>query len=231
MKGALVVSVPATVTDRTVALKPHLTSSQSAALFRRFLADTIETTRDVEGVDFFVDCPPRGGRDFLKGTVPLLFQFIPRSSPDTSRRLSGIFRDLFGRGYGYVVLLGGASPDLPACLLQQGTELLAAAKADFVIGPSERGGFYLLGLGRECPALFDGVDWDSPQADRHALRQARSLGLRSCRLPEWYDIIDLDDLRRHLTYYGLRQDAATGYVSLTGRYLLKLQDRIFSPVC
>jgi hypothetical protein len=231
MKGALVVSVPATATGHTVALKPHLTSSQSAALFRRFLADTIETTRDIEGVDFFVAGPPGGGRHFLKGTVPPLFQCIPRSSPDTPGHLSAIFRDLFARGYEYVVLLGGASPDLPTCLLQQGTELLAGAKADFVIGPSERGGFYLLGLGRECPALLDRVDWDSPQADRHALQRARSLGLRSCRLPEWYDIIDLDDLRRHLTYYGLRQDAATGHISQTGRYLLKIQDRIFSPVC
>ena len=45
------------------------------------------------------------------------------------------------------------------------------------------------------------------------------------------EFVDLEDLKRHLTYYGLRRDSATGCASLTGRYLLKLQDRIFPSAC
>ena len=231
MKGALVVKAPAPSETGGASLRPHLTGSQSAALRRRFLADTIETTRDVEGMDFFVARPPQRGEGILKGTVPGDYRTVPRIPRDISRALPGLFRDLFDGGYEHVVVLSGTSPDLPACLLEQGTELLSAGKADFVIGPSERGGFYLVGLGREHCDFIGEVDWNAPDVCRSALRRAKRLGLRSRRLPEWYDISSLEDLRRHLTYYGLRLNSAAGCDSHTGRYLLTLQDRIFPAVC
>jgi hypothetical protein len=52
--------------------------------------------------------------------------------------------------------------------------------------------------------------------------------LRVHRLPQWYDIASIEDLRRHFTYYSLRCDAAEGssYKSATGTYLRKIRDRL-----
>lgn len=228
MKGALVVITEAPIAGGSAAdLRPHLTSSQNSALQRRFLADTIEGTQDIEGVDFFVARGDDRGRA-IAGDLPSPFRLISQTGPDIGGRLSSLFESLFRQGYEHVLILGSRSPDLPACLIEQGSEILAKGKADFVLGPSERGGFYLVGLSEPCRNLFGDIPWDSPGISRQALSCARGLGLRVHRLPQWYDIASIEDLRRHFTYYSLRCDAAEGssYKSATGTYLRKIRDRL-----
>ena len=229
MKGALVVITEAPLVVGSAAdLRPHLTSSQNTALQRRFLADTIKATQNLEGMDFFVAQGTGRGRAAVAGDLPSPFRLISQTGPDIGGRLSNLFDRLFRRGYEHVLILGSHSPDLPACLIEQGSEILAKGKADFVLGPSERGGFYLVGLSEPCGRLFGDIPWDSPRLSRQALSCARGLGLRVHRLPQWYDIFSIEDLRRHFTYYSLRRDAARGasYKSATGTYLRKIRARL-----
>jgi len=91
-----------------------------------------------------------------------------------------------------VLLLGADTPGLPHRFLEDARDRLD--QFDAVVGPSEDGGFYLLGL-RQCPlGLLDGLPW-SQQGTLDALldRFARQ-GLSVALLDPWFDIDQLTDL-------------------------------------
>ena len=74
------------------------------------------------------------------------------------QRLHACFEDLLSRNP-QAVVVGSSLPDLHPRLLQTAFEMLD--RRDAVVGPTERGGFYLLGM-REPRDVFRGVKWGAP---------------------------------------------------------------------
>jgi glycosyltransferase A (GT-A) superfamily protein (DUF2064 family) len=73
--------------------------------------------------------------------------------------------------------------------------------ADVTLGPGHDGGYYLIGMKRLHPELFQGIDWSTERVVGQTLAACRRLGLAVRMLPEWYDVdvgADLDRLRRDL---------------------------------
>lgn len=92
------------------------------------------------------------------------------------------------------LILGTDSPHLPVAVLHQALNALNAY--DVVLGPAEDGGYYLIGLTKPCPALFEGIAWSTGQVFVQTQTRARTLGLTTYLLPPWYDIDTAHDLRR-----------------------------------
>ncbi len=70
-----------------------------------------------------------------------------------------------------------------------------------VLGPSEDGGYYLIGLKRPCPELFQGIAWSTGRVLAQTVERAEALGLSVALTPPWYDVdtaSDLDRLRNEL---------------------------------
>jgi hypothetical protein len=74
------------------------------------------------------------------------------------RRLHACFEELL-TAHPLAVVVGSSLPDLHPRLLESAFKMLE--RRDVVIGPTERGGFYLLGM-REPRDVFKGVDWGAP---------------------------------------------------------------------
>jgi glycosyltransferase A (GT-A) superfamily protein (DUF2064 family) len=72
----------------------------------------------------------------------------------------------------------------------------ALETADLVIGPTEDGGYYLIGLSQPLPELFDDVAWSSPSVYPRTLASAHAMGLRMATLEPGYDLDHLDDVKR-----------------------------------
>jgi glycosyltransferase A (GT-A) superfamily protein (DUF2064 family) len=101
-----------------------------------------------------------------------------------------------------VLLTGSDLPTLPAEVFHQALALLHTPEIDVVLGPSEDGGYYLIGLRTLYPAVFDDMIWSTPQVFADTVRRAERLGLRVALLPRWYDIdtpADLIHLRDTVT--------------------------------
>jgi glycosyltransferase A (GT-A) superfamily protein (DUF2064 family) len=65
-----------------------------------------------------------------------------------------------------------------------------------VFGPSEDGGYYLIGLNAPHPQLFANIPWSTPNTLDASLQQAAKLGLRVKLLETLYDIDELPELKR-----------------------------------
>jgi glycosyltransferase A (GT-A) superfamily protein (DUF2064 family) len=67
---------------------------------------------------------------------------------------------------------------------------------DLVLGPAEDGGYYLIGMSRPHPNLFDGIAWSTKMVLAQTLDRAQELGLNSALTPPWRDVDTADDLAR-----------------------------------
>ena len=91
-----------------------------------------------------------------------------------------------------VLVIGSDSPSLP---LEYITEAIAALDHnDCVIGPAEDGGYYLLGLSRPVPQLFERIGWSGPLVLAQTLTRALSQQLVVALLPPWTDVDEVADL-------------------------------------
>src|SRR4029453_10402983 len=101
--------------------------------------------------------PPEAQGCFA-GVVQGRWELVPQTDGDLGKRMQTFFVTALGRAE-RVVLIGSDSPDLPREVLPQAFDALASH--DVVLGPAADGGYYLLGIARRIPAIFEGIAWSS----------------------------------------------------------------------
>jgi hypothetical protein len=80
-------------------------------------------------------------------------------------------------------------------LLERAIALLDSDNGpEAVIGPSEDGGFYALGLRRACPLVP--VRWSTVHARADTEAALARAGIRCAQLDPWFDVDDAGDLAR-----------------------------------
>jgi uncharacterized protein len=176
-------------------LCPPLRAADAALLHRAFLLDRIEQVRSLEAPHHALVYTPERARGLFEELAPD-FILTPQRGEDLGERLVAGAEHFFGAGYASVLLIDSDTPTLPTEFLLQALELIAEPGTDLVLGPSEDGGYYLIGLRRPRPQLFENMPWSTPDVFPETLRRARTLGLAVARLPRWFDVDTGADLER-----------------------------------
>ena len=83
----------------------------------------------------------------------------------------------------------------PRCLVET-ANVLAQPGERAVLGPCTDGGYYLLGLKTVHRRLFEDITWGTERVAAQTLERARELKLDVHMLPPWYDVDDVEGLRR-----------------------------------
>jgi hypothetical protein len=133
------------------------------------------------------------------------FILVPQRSGDLGRRLALAFRDLLQLGVGPVVVIGSDVPSLPTSVLAQALSSFEDPRLDGVIGPSEDGGYYLIGLRKPCPELFRSIAWSTSRVFEQTMLRARAQRLRIRVLPRGWDVDTPDDLQRLRRWLGAQR--------------------------
>ncbi|GAB4173387.1 MAG: TIGR04282 family arsenosugar biosynthesis glycosyltransferase [Terrimicrobiaceae bacterium] len=132
-------------------------------------------------------------RSWLDSFAPPQTRFLPQCEGNLGDRLIAASRaDLAS---GPVVLMGGDCPQLHTDVLLDVAARLSAA--DVIITPAIDGGYVLLALQSDCPALFDQVPWSSEGVLPATLRNASQAGLR---VHLTSPCIDIDDVESFLAF-------------------------------
>lgn len=85
--------------------------------------------------------------------------------------------------------------DVPQCgwdVIDQANDWLARGKN--VIGPTEDGGYYFIGLQQACPDLFGDIPWSSNQVLPMTLARSNKLGIEFELLTKLRDVDTANDL-------------------------------------
>jgi rSAM/selenodomain-associated transferase 1 len=174
-------------------LSPPLNREDAARLYSCFLVDILATAREVQGAERFILYDPPAAEAYFAGLAPD-FLLLPQSGGDLGKRMHLALAELLSRGYRRVVLAGSDLPQLRARALQQGFAALRDG-AEVVLGPSADGGYYLVGLTRPQPEIFD-LPMSTPEVLRQTLERIQRLNLRHVLLGEEFDVDTIADLKR-----------------------------------
>lgn len=188
-------------------LVPPLTFDEAADLNTAFLQDVAENlilAGEQAGADAAVRAAivgyaaygPPGSTDFFRGILPGSIGLIEAWLPNFGDCLFHTIGEIFSRGHGSAVVLNSDSPTLPTAFLVETAEVLARPGDRAVLGPSTDGGYYLLGLKRPHARMFEDITWSTERVAEQTLARAREIGLDVHMLPAWYDVDDVDALKR-----------------------------------
>lgn len=177
-------------------LSPALSEQEAAELYRCFLLDTLELMRQIPDVQPIIAYSPPEAAPFFRRIASPDFDVFPQVGADLAERLNNVITYHIQRGYSPVVVIGSDSPSLPIVYVTQAFQALDDQAVDVVLGPSDDGGYYLIGLRSPSPHLFQGIVMSTPTVAEETLQRAREHGLRVSCLPSWYDVDRTEDLER-----------------------------------
>ena len=204
-------SVPGRAKTRLV---PPLTFDEAAALNTAFLQDVADNVllaaRDAErhgGIAGYAAYGPPGSEDFFRRTLPRGIGMIEAWRQNFGDCLLHTIEEIFARGHASAVVLNSDSPTLPTAFLVETAAALARPGDRAVLGPSSDGGYYLLGLKAAHRHMFETIAWSTEQVAKQTLERAREIGLDVHRLPVWYDVDDVEGLRRLRAELSDRQES------------------------
>ena len=173
-------------------LSPPLTGAEAAlfntAFLRDIAANLLEAAEDASIQGYMAFGPPGESAffDFLPARIGLFEAWRPHFG-DCLADTIGV---LFDRGHQAACVLNADSPTLPPAFLIEAARRLAAPGDRAVLGPSNDGGYYLLGLKRNHARIFEAIDWSTDKVAGQTLDRAAEIGLDVHVLPTWYDVDD-----------------------------------------
>ena len=201
-------------------LVPPLTSEEAAGLNKCFLRDTAgaissacnrlavadsgktqfthvshsePSTRRARGVAVYT---PVGAESAYSDILPADFVLLPQRGTGFGERLYFAVEDLFKCGFESVCLIDSDSPTVTAENFAKAVELLITSEDRVVLGPSDDGGYYLIGLKKPLRELFEQIEWSTERVLEQTVLRARDIRLEVKLLPAGYDVDDGASLRR-----------------------------------
>jgi len=172
-------------------LTESLPSPAVTALYRCLLEDTLALATSLTGVEIAVMCPA-SDQDELAQLLGNTVQVVAQEGEGLAAGLTSVFRHFTATGQQHVIAFNSDSPHLAPSVLDSAFEILATH--DVVVGPTNDGGYYLVGAKAAHPTLFESDRMGTRSALDRLLTRAKVLELSTGFTQPFYDIDVANDL-------------------------------------
>ncbi|MFN7117236.1 MAG: TIGR04282 family arsenosugar biosynthesis glycosyltransferase [Saprospiraceae bacterium] len=136
--------------------------------------------------------------DFIDETDnwhPADFQKQLQQGNDLGERMRHAFALAFAQGASKAIIIGSDCVALTGAIIEAAFRKLE--EYPFVIGPTPDGGYYLLGMNRFEPSVFDNIQWSTEAVLPTTLQRIQTLQQACFLLPELPDIDFEADWQAH----------------------------------
>jgi uncharacterized protein len=182
---------------RPGAVKTRLISSFSPEVVTAFycclLDDTLALARSLGDVEVAIMCP-EPDVDELAQVAGKDVSVVAQRGKGLAAGLTSVFAHFAAGHPRRTIAFNSDSPHLPRTVLEGAFTTLA--EHDVVVGPTDDGGYYLVGAKASHPALFASAGMGTSSALERLLSSARALELSVGFSDSFYDIDVVDDLTR-----------------------------------
>src|SRR6266513_2339869 len=215
---------------------PPLTPEEAAELNRCFLRDTaaaissacsrrpVRDARKTARASAIAVYTPVGAESAYNGILPDDFSLLPQRGDKFGERLCFAVEDLFKCGFDTVCLIDSDSPTVPASSFAQAVDILSSPGDRVVLGPTEDGGYYLIGLKKHHRELFERIDWSTERVFEQTVARAQDIGVETKLLPSGYDV-DSSTTLRQLCDELLSEDSPAEIAPTTRKFLKEIIER------
>jgi uncharacterized protein len=163
------------------------------ALYRCLLEDTLDLAASIGGTHVALMCPA-GDRGALLSWLGQERDVIEQPGTGLADALEATLALGTSRGAASIIAFNVDSPHVPPRLLEAAFEALG--DHDLVVGPTDDGGYYLVGARQGQPGLFDPSRLGTGRALDALLARAAERCLRVAVTDTWYDVDVAADLGR-----------------------------------
>lgn len=176
-------------------LQPHLSAASAAELAACFLRDTVNKAKSVENQLLIVAYSPAEHREYFERLSAGKILLVEQQGADLGEKMLGAFEFACAQDADAAVMIGTDSPTFPIDYIEQAFEFLET-NSDAVLGRTEDGGFYLIGLKKFDRRIFESVAWSSAKTFERTRRNIMNLGWHLREVPGWYDVDEPRDLEQ-----------------------------------
>jgi uncharacterized protein len=174
-------------------LTPTISPAAVTAFYCCLLEDTLALARSLKDVEVAIVCPQGDVIELaqLAGQEAIV---VAQKGEGLAAGLTSTFAHFLNGHQRRTIAFNSDSPHLPRSVLESAFELLSSN--DLVVGPTEDGGYYLVGAKAFHPTLFAHDGMGTSNALERLLSRARVLELSVGSAAPFYDIDLADDLAR-----------------------------------
>lgn len=181
-------------------LIPALGADGAAALHRRLVLRTLRTANTLcqsQNVELEIRFAG-GSENEMHHWLGDGWLCLPQCEGDLGQRMAGAFTDSFREGSPATVIIGSDCPSLTPETLAAAFDALKMNPV--VFGPATDGGYYLIGLTKSIPELFQGVAWGTETVFGQSLQILERIGIKPALLHPLDDLDRPEDLAawRHI---------------------------------
>ncbi|HEX7043459.1 MAG TPA: TIGR04282 family arsenosugar biosynthesis glycosyltransferase [Burkholderiales bacterium] len=174
-------------------LLPDYTAAQAAEIAALFVRETVElAAAHWPGPLYLYGAPTADAPLFHELARRVELVLADQGAGDLGARMRRALEAAIAR-HGAAAILGCDVPHCDGAILDEANALLAGGAN--VLGPSEDGGYYLIGLTRPAKELFVQMPWGGARVLAATLERARALGIEFALLRMLRDIDTAADLR------------------------------------
>lgn len=121
-----------------------------------------------------------------------LFEKRIQSEGDLGGKMYAAFRDSFGEQANKVILIGSDCYEITSDIIEDAFSALD--KHDFVLGPANDGGYYLVGMNALNKSIFENMTWSTENVLLDTIIQIKALQKEYFLLPTLTDVDEEKDL-------------------------------------
>lgn len=185
-------------------LIPTRGAKAAARLHRQLTLRTLDTARAADIGPVTLWCAPDTRHRFFRALRQHYgLELRPQPELDLGRRMAHVFAE---NGERPLLLIGTDCPTLSVEHLRQAAAVLRSG-LDAVFITTEDGGYFLVGLQRPAPELFEGIDWSTAQVMKQTRNKLSELGLRWREVARLWDVDRAGDVLR---WQSLQQEESRG---------------------
>jgi rSAM/selenodomain-associated transferase 1 len=174
-------------------LIPGISPEAVTDFYRCLLEDTLALARSLKDVEVAIVCPQTDVNELAQLATDEAI-VVAQEGDGLAAGLTSAFAHFLEDNRRLTIAFNSDSPHLPRSVLEDAFDLLASH--DVVVGPTEDGGYYLVGTKAFHPTLFVHDGMGTSNALERLLSRAQSLGLSVGSVAPFYDIDVADDLTR-----------------------------------
>ena len=174
-------------------LQPELSPQEATALYRAMVEDLVQHFRNQDDVDTIIYYWPPDSEEIMRDWLGSSFQYVSQRGKDLGEKMVSGFSDAFERDYRRVILIGSDVPFLDGKRIDEA--LFCLQDYDLVLGPTEDGGYYLMGMRELHPALFKGISWSTDRVLEQTMTRVKGNNLSVRLLDKMADVDTFHDVR------------------------------------
>jgi hypothetical protein len=139
--------------------------------------------------------PPDRKRE-IENWLGKRYQLFAQEGKSLGERMVNAFNKTFSLGAKKAVIIGTDCVEISMEIVSQAFNSLD--ETDVVLGPAEDGGYYILGMKKLIPEIFDDIRWSTSQVLVQTIDKIKENGLKFSLLKTLRDIDTLSDFNHDL---------------------------------